>query len=88
MNIDSNRYQYAIRCSLSYGPIFGGCEIAIANNANIAMDSYSNLGFTFINPQYAFGTNEAKSFLAGSHKFRLDEIEVNQKKEKIRRKKY
>ena len=43
------------------------------------MDSFSNLGWTYKHPQYAYGTNEAKSFLAGSHKFQLDEIEVYQK---------
>jgi hypothetical protein len=79
MNIDSNRYQNAIRCNLSYGPIFGGCEITIANNPNTTMDSYSFLGSSYKHPQYAKGTNEAKTFMAGSYKFQLDEIEVYEK---------
>jgi hypothetical protein len=37
------------------------------------------LGFPYKHPQYAEGTNEAKTFLAGSHSFQLDEIEVYQK---------
>ncbi len=43
------------------------------------MVCYSNLGCSYKHPQYAYETNEAKSFLAGSHKFQLDEIEVYQK---------
>ena len=45
------------------------------------MDSYSNLGFIYKHPQYAYETNEAESFLAGSHEFQLAEIEVYQKEE-------
>jgi hypothetical protein len=43
------------------------------------MDSHSNLSHTYSHPQYAYGTDEANSFLAGSHKFQLDEIEVYHK---------
>jgi hypothetical protein len=43
------------------------------------MDSYSNFGYAFKHPHYEEGTNEAKSFLAGSHRFQLAEIEVYQK---------
>jgi hypothetical protein len=45
------------------------------------MESWSNLGSVYKHPQYAWGTNEAKSFLAGSYRFRLDEIEVYRKTE-------
>jgi hypothetical protein len=40
------------------------------------MDSYSRLGNAYNHPQYAYGTKEAKSFLAGSYQFQLDEIEI------------
>jgi hypothetical protein len=43
------------------------------------MDSYSSLGGTYKHPKYEYGTNEARTFLAGSFKFQLDEIEVYQK---------
>jgi hypothetical protein len=82
MKVDLNRHLYAIRCQPEYGPIFGGgffYDIFISNNANTTMDSYSNLGDFFKHPQYAKGTNEAQTFLAGSYKFQLDEIEVYQK---------
>jgi hypothetical protein len=81
MKIDPNKHSEAIQRNLSYGPIFGRCDIAIANNANTSMESRSRLGSVYKHPQYAFGTNEAQSFLAGSYKFRFDEIEVYQKKE-------
>jgi hypothetical protein len=81
MKVDPNRpNRYDIIRSPDFGPIFGN-DIFIANNANTTMDSYSYLGVSYKHPQYPFGTNEAKSFLAGSYNFHLDEIEVFQKTE-------
>ena len=45
------------------------------------MENRSYLGESYSHPQYEFGTDEAKSFLAGSHEFQLEEIEVYQKEE-------
>jgi hypothetical protein len=81
MKVEPDEHQNAIQCDMSYGPIFGWSDIAIFNNANSIMSSSSNLGSVYRHPQYAHGTNEAKSFLAGSYKFQLDEIEVYQKEE-------
>jgi hypothetical protein len=78
MKIDPNKHKYAIYCYPFCGPTFGA-DIHIANNANTTMNSCSNLGHTYKHPQYTFGTNEAKTFLAGSRNFQLDEIEVYQK---------
>jgi hypothetical protein len=78
IKIDSNKHQYAIRCFSGCGPSFG-FDIHIADNANIRMDSFSNLGFSYKHPQYAFGTDVAQTFLAGSKWFQLDEIEIYQK---------
>jgi 2'-5' RNA ligase len=75
IKIDPNRHEYAIRCDSEWGPTFGR-DIRIFNNANTTMDSHSDLGSSYIHPQYEFGTNEACTFLAGSHKFKLNEIEV------------
>jgi hypothetical protein len=43
------------------------------------MDSSSDLSVTYSHPQYAYDTDEAQTFLAGSYNFQLDEIEVYQK---------
>ena len=75
IKIDPNRYQYAILCHSEWGPTFGR-DIQIANNGNTTMEGYSQLGWTYRHPQYRSGTNEACTFLAGSHKFKLNEIEV------------
>jgi hypothetical protein len=80
MKINLERHKYAIYCHSSIGPSFGGgYDIYIADNANTTMDNYSNLGWTYKHPQYAYGTDEAKTFLAGSNRFQLDEIEVYHK---------
>ena len=80
MNIDPSRHQSAICCNPKYGPTFGGGnDIYIATNANTTMNSFSYLGVTYKHPQYAQGTNDANTFLAGSHVFQLDEIEVFQR---------
>ena len=84
-NGDYNQYKMktknpsrSIKCSPRFGPIFGDDDIRVADNANKS-ESGSNLGFTFKHPIYARETNEAKSFLAGSNYFLLDEIEVYQR---------
>ena len=78
IKIDPKRHQSAIACYSLIGPSFG-IDMVIANNSNTAMDSFSNLGRNYKHPQYAHGTNEAQTFLAGTHKFQLGEIEVYQK---------
>jgi hypothetical protein len=80
MKADPNKHHCAIVSGPKYGPSFGAvCDIYIANNSNTTMDSYSLLGFAYKHPRYANGTNEAKTFLAGSCQFQLNEIEVFQK---------
>lgn len=61
----------------SYGPTFGrGHDIYISDNSNSSSASFSNLGDSFKHPNYAFGTTQAKSFLAGSYNFQTADIEV------------
>ena len=84
INIDPNQHDKAILYHSEWGPVFGanngnGNDIAISNNSNANSKSCSNLGSTYKHPQYATGTNEARSFLAGSNQFQLSEIEVYQK---------
>jgi hypothetical protein len=79
MEIDPGYHHRAICCHSSFGPSFGD-DICIKNNANTTMDNFSRLGDTYSHPQYRYGTNEAKTFMAGSYNFLLDEIEVYQKR--------
>jgi len=77
MKINPNRLDFAICCDSRRGPTFGD-DICIKNNAKTTMDSHSNLGFAYSHPQYAYGTIEARTFLAGTYQFQLDEFEVFQ----------
>ena len=73
---------YAIYCHSSYGPTFGGGhDFYIAGKSNLNATSYSNLVHSYTHPDYAYGSNEAKSFLAGSYNFQLIEIEVYTKQQ-------
>jgi hypothetical protein len=73
--------QNVIICNSFFGPLFGaGAEIAIVSNSNQNNNSNSNLGNCFKHPDYSHGSNEAKSFLAGSFNFKTVEIEVFTKK--------
>jgi len=78
MKSDPARSQFSIYCDSDNGPSFG-VDIHIADNANTTDESYSDLGDCYKHLQYAEGTNEAKTFLAGSFRFQLDEIEVFKK---------
>jgi hypothetical protein len=79
MKIDPNEIKYAIYCDSDNGPSFG-IDVHIGNKANTNMGSYSRLGYSYLHPQYTYGTNDANTFLAGSYEFQLDEIEVYQKR--------
>ncbi len=48
----------------------------ITDKSKTNKNSYSNLGKSYIHPDYAVGSNEAKLSLAGSHYFQVSEIEV------------
>jgi hypothetical protein len=65
--------------SPKYGPTFGAGDLVIADSANENEHSFLNLGRSFQHPRYTYGSNEAKSFLAGSPFFKVEEIEIFQK---------
>jgi len=71
-------HQCAIYCNPEDGPTFAG-GFCIANNSNTSKKSFSHLSDSYRHPKYAPGTNEAEAFLAGSHEFQLEEIEVYQR---------
>lgn len=69
--------QCAIYCHRAYGPTFGeGHDLFIENDCNIYRNSYSNLGGSYRHPMYAYNSNDAKTFLAGSVEFQVQDIEV------------
>lgn len=68
--------QYAIECNNSCGPAFGKNDLHISNNSNVNEFSHSNLGTAYRHPMYEFGSNEARTFLAGDFSFQTNEIEV------------
>ena len=65
----------SIFCFSEYGPIFGNDDIHIGNNANTTAGSYSKLGDSYQHPQ----PSQGNSYLSGSNKFKLSEIEVYKK---------
>jgi len=68
--------KHSIYNASSYGATFGGGhDLYICNQSNTVKSSYSNLGHSFKVPKHAYGSNEAKNFLAGSYNFLTKEIE-------------
>jgi len=69
-----------IRCYNSYGPVFGGeggnSDLEIGNNSDLKLDGFSYFGHYYIHPDYKYKSVRACSFLAGSKKFQVSEIEV------------
>jgi hypothetical protein len=67
----------AIVCNSSYGPVFGAShEICITSDSNSNQNSLSNFGLAYMHDDYKYGTEKAKSILAGSYYFQTVEIEV------------
>jgi hypothetical protein len=55
------------------GPYFGPGDLIINDKS---YTNISDLGYHYSHPDYAYGSNEARSFLAGSYYFQVSEIEV------------
>jgi BTB/POZ domain-containing protein KCTD9 len=66
----------SIYCSSDYGPSFGMNDLHIFDKSNININSFSNLGHSYTHPDFVYGSNEARSFLAGSYNYQVSEIEV------------
>ena len=71
-------YRESIYSCPSYGPTFGGGhDIYINNYASSNTKSYTDLGHTYSPPSgHSHRSSFARSFLAGSYKFKPDEVEV------------
>jgi len=68
--------EYAINCHSYFGPIFGSGDIHIMSSSNSNRRSFSYFGNSYEHADYQFGTEKAKTILAGSHYFQTHEIEV------------
>ena len=68
----------SIYCLPGYGPTFGGGhDIYFSNYASSNSYSGTNLGHTYSPPRgYSYGSTFAKTFLAGTFHFTLDEAET------------
>lgn len=51
-------------------------DISISEGSNTNENSCSNFGYSYHHPDYQKGTQEAKSILAGSYRFKTVEIEA------------
>ena len=71
-------HRESIYCGSRYGPTFGtGHDIYISNYASSNSNSVGNLGATYTPPSgYSYGSTFARIFLAGSYKFKPDEVET------------
>lgn len=71
-------YQHATYDKINYGPTFGGGhDIYIASYASSKANSATNLGWSYNPPAgHSYNSLFTKSFLASSHRFQPDEIEV------------
>ena len=79
----SSNDTYSICSYEDYGPIFGrGNDIFISDysntDTNTETNSFSNLGATYTHPEYPYESERAKTLLAGTHYFQVQEIEVFQ----------
>jgi len=69
----------SIYCCALDGPVLGnykGFDLKIASDSNSNTNSSSSLGNCYHHPSYPYGSNEAKSIMAGAEKFQTVEIEV------------
>ena len=54
----------------------GGHDLSICNNCHESEESISNLGVTYCIPENIYSEEDIQSYLAGSNKFKVTEIEV------------
>ena len=75
----SSKITHSIGSFKESGPEFGcGIDLFISGYSNINKNSYSNLGYTYSHPEYPYGSDKAKTILAGTYNFQVEEIEVFQ----------
>jgi hypothetical protein len=78
MKIQKGQEEYAIKCEPGCCFIFGNNDLKISDKSNENMHSFTDLDSSYVHPQYIADRDKARSFLAGSYKFQVVEIEVFQ----------
>ena len=69
----------ALQMSPSHGPVFGGCDIIVANNSNVVADTQTQFGNYYNLPEgYTQGSENTRYYLAGKKGCLTFEIEVYQ----------
>ena len=78
----SNEGKYAIYGYAQFGPVFGGDDKNVRDLFifDIEETNFSQLGYSYQHERYPKITVEAYSILAGSYRFKIQEIEVFVKK--------
>ena len=76
------QYNNSKQVAHSLTGIFGdGHDFVIKDHADQSKKSFTQTGHTYIHPKYSKLTNKSKTFLAGTFKFKLSEIEIFQNHE-------
>ena len=75
LKLKCSRQNHSIGCNANYGPVFGR-DLIISDNSNRNVLSSSHIGHSYEHLLYTCESNEAKTFLAGSHMFQTSQIEV------------
>ena len=58
---------------------FGYCDLNISNDCNLNNNSFSILGYSYELPnELSKESEEANTYLAGSHEFKIIELEIYQ----------
>jgi len=80
--IVSNEGKHAIHGSSTFGPLFGGDDKHIRDLVIFGTDEInsSQFGYSYQHERYPKDTTKAKTILAGSNRFQVQEIEVFVKK--------
>jgi len=66
----------AICVNSTHLPVFGSADMVINDNCNSRTNNYTNFPGSFTCDKFNTQTEESKAYLAGSHKFSVEEIEV------------
>ena len=71
-------HRQSIRCHSLLGPTFGGgYDMSISNNTRSNSNTYSDLGHSYSPPGgYSYRSSFARTFLAGTYRFKPDEVET------------